>query len=447
MKYKQIDRRRVLRGVVAGGLSTTLGLPILDIMLNNHGTAYAAGEPLPQRFGVWYWSGGIEHAKWIPDATGANWVAKRHLEPFAAVKKYVTPVTGYNHKICCGVAHISGRQISLSASYAGNRNQNAPLPSLDQAVAEKWKGLAPFDTISAGVVGGPVYGQKSSWLRGGNAYNPHQMSPKILFNKLFGNFKGPVGNTPDPKPAKPPYQLSVLDTVKEDANDLMKNLGTKDKLRISNHLDHIRTVEKRVSDQSEAMSPKGGTCHKPAETPTDGGGFKGRNDAHADVISLAFACNLSRILTFEFTPTQCDAILREVNPAIKSPMHSMTHNEGNNNRFTELPLVLDFTMQCFATLAKKLQDLPEGDNNVLHNTLIYGTSEHADTSDHSNNDFPILLVGGAGGRIKHGIHHRARDDNNATRAMLTAMRAVGAPINDWGQGAGYTKSPIPDLLT
>ena len=52
-------RRRVLRGMLAGG-AVTVGLPIFDCLLNDNGTAFAdTGAPLPTRFATWFWALGL----------------------------------------------------------------------------------------------------------------------------------------------------------------------------------------------------------------------------------------------------------------------------------------------------------------------------------------------------------------------------------------------------
>jgi len=443
-----IDRRRVLRGIAAGGGLATLGIPILETMLNDRGTAFASGELLPTRFGVWYWSGGIMHEHWNPTRTGPDFDLKRHLQPFAENKDYLTVATGYRH-LSGGVPHISGRQIALSASYGGNRNQAAPLPSLDQAVVEKWKGQTKFDSINAGVVGGGVYGQRSSWKRGGRQYVAHEMQPATLFKHLFGNFTPPEnsGKTASASEPEPPaYHKSVLDVVQADARELEKSLSGADVKRLDEHLSHLRDLERVLvpaTDGKGTSVPEGAGCVKPDEPP--GGSRQERNDQHAEIISLALACNLSRVFSFEFSPTQCTSTIKDASPAVNGDMHEMTHNPGRRPR--ELAPILDWTFKNFNTLVSRLRAVPEGDGNLLDNTLIFGTSEHANTQAHSYNDFPLLLVGGAGGAIKRGVHVRPTGGNaNATSVMLTAMKAVGAPIDEWGGPAWRSNQTVPSLL-
>ena len=76
-----MDRRTVLRGAL-GGLGLSVGLPILEAMLNDNATAFAQGQPLPKRFGVFFWANGTpwngkhdpanaEADLWTPPSEGA----------------------------------------------------------------------------------------------------------------------------------------------------------------------------------------------------------------------------------------------------------------------------------------------------------------------------------------------------------------------------------------
>ena len=96
-----ISRRTVLRGMLAGGVSVTVPLPRLCAMLNGNGTAYAAGAPLPVRFGVWFFGNGIIPERWVPTTTGtgANWALSEQLAPLQQVKPWVSVVTGTDVKI------------------------------------------------------------------------------------------------------------------------------------------------------------------------------------------------------------------------------------------------------------------------------------------------------------------------------------------------------------
>src|SRR5690348_11839459 len=94
MIKRTLSRRILLRGA-ACGVGAAVGLPVLDAMLNPNGNLLAqTGEPLPKRFGEFFWGNGVVANQWIPSETGAAWQLSPLLMPFSNVKDYVSIVTG-----------------------------------------------------------------------------------------------------------------------------------------------------------------------------------------------------------------------------------------------------------------------------------------------------------------------------------------------------------------
>src|SRR5689334_9821261 len=102
-----LPRRTVLRGMLAGGIGVAIPLPRMVSMLNSNGTAYAAGEPLPLRYGTWFFGNGINPPEWVPAATGVGdqWALSPALTPLEPVKKYLQVITGMTNKIPPDPAH------------------------------------------------------------------------------------------------------------------------------------------------------------------------------------------------------------------------------------------------------------------------------------------------------------------------------------------------------
>src|SRR5437764_683435 len=96
IKNQPVNRRRILRGML-NGAAVTVSLPFLDSILNESGTALAAtGQPLPMRFGTWFWGLGCDPSIFIPKTTGSNYELPPQLAPIAKVKQQVNVFTNYN---------------------------------------------------------------------------------------------------------------------------------------------------------------------------------------------------------------------------------------------------------------------------------------------------------------------------------------------------------------
>src|SRR3954471_18697554 len=137
MAIKSIDRRTVLKGVLATGATVTVPLPLLQIMLNGNGTAYAqTTTPVSPLFVSWFFGNGALPGKWKPakTGTGSGWDLSPQLQPLAALKPYLTVLSGLtNNLVVGGVEHPSG---SAGATTGAGLSGNAvKLASIDQVVA------------------------------------------------------------------------------------------------------------------------------------------------------------------------------------------------------------------------------------------------------------------------------------------------------------------------
>ena len=133
-----LTRRTMLRGLL-GGAAVSIALPPLEAMMDAHGLAYADGPP-PLRFGLWFWGNGIRRAQWLPQGTGTAWTPRNETEPLAAaaIKPYVSPVTGFEIKTATHPHHSGMTGILTGMRYHQNGTTRDTIvsscagPTLDQ---------------------------------------------------------------------------------------------------------------------------------------------------------------------------------------------------------------------------------------------------------------------------------------------------------------------------
>ena len=246
MKKTTLSRRTMLRGLFGGAL-VTIGLPTLEIFLNDSGSALAGGDSFPKRFGIFFWGNGNLPEKWVPAGTGPDWELTEQLAPLAAVKQHVTVVSGMKVATGNGVPHESGPVGMLSgAPFPQGDTSTFALPSIDQVIAAQIGKDTRFRSLECGV----QPGARSYSYNGPHSNNPPETSPAAFFNRVFGaGFTMPGTNaTPDPRLA---LRQSVLDTVKSDASRLQDRLGAADKARLEQHLDGVRELEKQIQKMQE----------------------------------------------------------------------------------------------------------------------------------------------------------------------------------------------------
>ncbi len=446
MKHNIINRRTLLRGLV-GGAMATVGLPTLDAMLNGNGTALAGGPPLPVRFITWFFGNGVVLNRWVPGGirnpiTGANYPLSPALAPFASVRDYVSVASGFHNKCAKQITHHEGMTVFSGHTMADVGNgqgffSNARGPTVDQVIASQIGTLTTIPSVQMGVINQismADYGTTMHNLshKGHLAPLPPIKSPLQIFQSFASLF------TPQNDASKP-VRLGVADAVLEDFKALKMRLGKADNIRMDAHMQGLVELETKI----QALPPVCALPGQPIETSDDVNGITAVNAALGDLIAFAFACDVTRVVSFLFGGGASEAGFTEIG---LTSQHSLSHGHSTNAlapgapAYTESGDVDDmhkgvvYQMEKLAYLVEKLKSTPDAaGGNLLDNTVIFASSDCSEGFSHNIHDQPMLLIGGGGGRLKHpGIHVRSTNDRNASDVVLTAIQAVVPTLTEVG---------------
>jgi hypothetical protein len=452
MAIKSLDRRTVLKGVLATGATVTVPLPLLQIMLNGNGTAHAQTmTPVSPLFVNWFFGNGSLPGKWKPakTGTGANWDLSPQLQPIAALKSYLTVISGLTNNIVApGSEHPTG---SAGATTGAGLNGNAvKLASIDQVVAGLISAGAPFKSLEVGVTPATPNGAPDSLAtvshKGPNAKNIAEYDPKAVFTRLFTG--GTTTTMPDQATKLANVRKSVLDAVLADGASLQKKLGAADKQRVEQHLQSVRDIEARLVTTPPTTPPT--MCTSPT-TPTTPKDTKSEappavNTAMADLSILALACDRTRVLTFMFSLPAAHVYYRHLTDA-SSDMNTDFHDiicHGDAGDMSNQPRVdkgVMYAMNCLKEFLTKMQATPHGATNLLDQALVYVTSDSAWGKTHTKTEWPVLLAGKAGGKLKGDGHFNFPNDN-LSKVLLTVARLMGSTATDYGLDAGKVTAPL-----
>ena len=444
-----LSRRTMLRGM-ASGAAATLALPVLDAMLNEHGTALAqTNKPLPKRFGVFFWGNGVRLARWTPKTTGAGWALTEELAGLANVKDYVSVVSGMDIKTGNERGHHAGVVGILSGAPMMSQDpKGAPYastftaPSIDQVVAEQLGKETKFRSLELGISRRIVSGEGTT-LRylshnGPDNANPPEYSPKALFDRVFGTGFAGGGAMPTVDP-RLVLRRSVLDAVRLDANALRTRLGSNDRQRLDQHLDSIRALEQQI-ESAQTAAPPPSSCSAP-KAPTD----PAREDLTAvtnimsDLLAVALACDQSRVFSIMFSGSVSLEVYREVGATTEH--HGLSHDEPGDQ--PTVHKITTFIMNKFGTFLEKLKNTTEGDGNLLDRCAILASSDCAEGQPHSIGDYPILVAGKAGGALVHpGVHYRSGSKENTSKVLLTLLQAMDLEVSEYGKAGGMTNQTL-----
>jgi len=432
-----LSRRTVLRGLV-GGAAVSLGLPVLEAMLDSTGRALADGAAFPKRFGLFFWGNGVFPTNWVPAASGSGdaWALSPLLAPLAAHKSRLGVVTGTRLKTANVEPHISGAAGILSgAPLRMNGGQSFLLPSIDQVIAQAIGGETRFRSLEFG-----AFPNEGLSYNGPDSRNPPESNAKALFDRLFGPGYVQPGETVEPDP-RLGVRRSILDGVIGDVDKLKARVGASDRARLDQHLSGLRDLERRLA-LAESSPPSLAACVPPDAPPAafpdvDGRpAISTRHRALVDVLVMALACDQVRVFS-DFMTAPVNNLLW---PDAISGHHQLTHDEPGEQ--PEVNKIVVKVMGEFSYLLDALARIPEGDGTLADHTLVFGTTDCSLGRTHAFDEFPIVYAGSSGGLLKTDVHYRSTNDENASQVLLSLVRAMDVAAGTFGAEEGLVSQGL-----
>ena len=418
---KHISRRTVLKGVGA-----TIALPLIDAM-NPAATAWAqtpAGSA-PKRLAFIGFPHGAIMDKWSPAQTGANFELSPILQPLEPLKQHLTIVSGLRNKpgespephgyiemtwlSCVKPAEhgVANPDSGVSADQFAVRHigQDTRVPSLELTTA--------------------LGGARLAW-RTPTQSLPQEGNPRAVFQKLFGQ-----GDTDAERAAILQETGSILDRVKGQAARLQASLGVNDRVVVSDYLDSVREIERRVQMASKADMSRLDIPDAPAGTPND---LTEHFKLMFDLMALAFQADITRVITFSMDR---EASMRTyTNLGIAEGFHPLSHHGNNPEKQSKLVQIQRYHTEVFAKFIERLSKAQEAGGTVLdHSTILFG-SNMSNSDRHNNDPLPSAILGHAHGRIKGGQHVKYPQDSRFADLLVTLFDRNNIPVEKIGDSGG-----------
>ncbi|MGH9218443.1 MAG: DUF1552 domain-containing protein, partial [Vicinamibacterales bacterium] len=400
---KHLDRRTFLRGMGA-----TVALPLLDAMIPARTLlALTAARPVPRLAFVYFPHGAIMD-EWT--------CGGRILEPLAAFHDRLTIVSGLENRHAYGPVHAITPGTWLSATPARERAATADqlaaghlggqtvLPSLAVATEEATK-------IGAGIWEGEYdasYGTTISFRQSGEPV-PMEFRPRAVFDTLFPNDAS--GST------------SVLDLVADDAASLRTRLGAADRSLLSDYLEAVRDIERRVDEVRLRSASFGGS-----DTFTD------RMALMFDMIALAFRADITRVASMMMAAEASTMTYEHL--GVPDSFHALSHHQNDPEKIDKLVRIQTSHTSMFATFIGTLAALPDGDGSILDRSLILFGSNMSNSHAHDHYPLPLAVAGGGCGRHRGGQQLRYPDRTPIANLLLTMLHRAEVPVQSIGDSTG-----------
>ncbi|MCM8529890.1 MAG: DUF1552 domain-containing protein [Lentisphaeraceae bacterium] len=391
-KKWQLNRRTALK---AAGIS--LGLPFLEVM----GAGDSSSKP-PQRFMSLYFPNGVYPGTWQNSGQGKSFKLGKTLEPFNPIKNKVNVVnkltlTAAGGHIVSTIGYLNGvipkhsnsfvrSKVSIDQMIAQKHAKETFLPSLHLGVE------APLQGVNGGIP--KSHGNSISRSASGYKIEP-ELAPLLAFDSLFGHH--------DPKVKKMTKRRQfIVDGVWAQAKDLSKQVSKNDKGKLEQYFDSLRAVEmkleKTINPPKKNWQPRTMPKLKRPEV-------QGIPDSHEeytklmlDILLLGIWTDTTRVATMMYGVS-----ISQINyDFLKNGgnHHAMSHNNHKKNKVEGFNNITKWFSTLTADLLMKMDQIDEGNGSLLDNSLVMFGSGIADGNVHENFDIPILLAGGAGGRVK-----------------------------------------------
>jgi hypothetical protein len=432
---KALPRRTFLRGMGA-----SLALPLLDAMIPA-ATAATKTAALPvRRLGYVFMPMGCDISRWTPPGTdGRLGQLSPILSSLESVKSRISVLTNLELRNAYPGSHATSNSAFLSAAKAKHTESSdyylgttadqlaaqqigreTQLPSLELSM-DMLQTTGQCDNGYA-----CVYQNNLSWSSPTTPL-PSEAHPRIVFERLFGE-----GGSLAERQMALRKRASLLDWVAEDVASLKRQLGPSDQAKVSEYLDTIREVERRIQKaESSVVDHAMPDLDRPLGVPA---AYADHARLMFDLQVLAMQGDITRVTTFQLARETSNRTYPEI--GVADPHHPLSHHGNDPDKIARMAKINAFHVSLFAYFLERLKATPEGNGTLLdHSLLLYG-SGIGDPNVHDHTNLPVIVAGGAAGGMKGGRHIRYKDPVPLANLHLTLMQKVGVKIDSFADSNG-----------
>jgi len=433
---KHLPRRTLLRGAGA-----SLSLPLLDAMIPAM-TAQeqtVAAEQRLRRLGFVYIPMGCDHSRWTPAAQPMLDVLPPILQPFAPVRQHISVISGLELRNAWPGTHATSNASFLSAARAKRTESNDYFlgTTVDQiAAATLGRDTAlPSLELSMDLIAAVgqcdngyacVYQNCLSWSSPTTPLPP-EPHPRMVFEQLFGE-----GGRSEARRAALRRRASLLDAVQDEFVRLRKTLGPGDQQRVDEYQQAVRDVERRIQKaETAATADQLPDLDRPRGVPA---AYSEHAKLMFDLQKLALQADLTRVITFQMARETSNRTYPET--GVAEPHHPLTHHGNDPEKIAKVAEINRFHASLFAQFLQSLQQTEEAGGTLLDHVLYLYGSGMGNPNLHDHLNLPIVVAGGAAGRMRGGRHLQFAEPTPLANLHLTLLDKVGIGLESFADSNG-----------
>ena len=426
-----LPRRTFLRG-----LGATVALPMLDAMIPA-GTALAQTSARTPRAGFIYIPHGADMASWTPATAGANFELSPTLKALESFKDSMVVIS--NLRRAGGQAEMHAAAACGWLSGAVPKHTEAEDyeigTTIDQIVARRIGQGSPFPSLEfatedfTGYVGGCVPGYSCAYMNSiawssPTTSLPMEINPRVAFERLFGD-----AGSPAERRRQLQDDRSILDAIVTEARTLQSRLGVHDRAKVSDYLDDVREIERRIQQTEAQQRTDVNLADKPLGIPE---AFETHTAVMTDLLALAFQTDLTRVFTFMMSREGSQRTFSQI--GVPEPWHVTSHHGDKAEKVANNAKINVFCLQQVGRFLDKLRSTPDGDGSLLDHSMIFYGSGMANSNVHAIDPLPMVAVGGGLGRgNRHIVLPKQTQIGNL---WVTVAQHYGVDLDHLGHSTG-----------
>jgi BMFP domain-containing protein YqiC len=415
---RPVSRRRFLRGA-----GVALALPLLESMQAPF--ARAADATPPRRLFCICNNLGLLPDQFFPMNAGRDYTPSPYLKHLQNHRADFTVFSGVSHPFVDG-GHPSDIAFLTAAAHPASSSFRNSI-SLDQFVAERIGTLTRFPSLTLAVNGG----RSLSWSRTGVAIPPEGQAARV-FNQLF--LQGTQAEV-EAQVRGLDTGRSILDVVGEQAKDLERSVGARDRARLDQYFSSVRDLEHRLKESKGwADRPKPKVKAAPPTDPASPAQYMARVKVMYDLARLAFETDSTRAITLMLNSVGTP-VLQIAGETITDSYHNLSHHGRAEEKLKQLRVIDEGHMKLLADLLTGLKATKEGGNRLLDRTMVLYGSNLGDANAHSTTNLPTLF---AGGGFRHGQHLAFDRTRNypLPNLFVSMLQRLGIEASSFGPSTG-----------
>jgi Protein of unknown function (DUF1552) len=424
-----LPRRTFIRGIGA-----TVALPFLDAMV----PAMRAQAKAAPRFTAIYCGNGANMFDWTPSTEGVGFAMSPSLTPLEPFRDRLVVLTGLDNFQATDQGDVGGQHPRAAPAFMScahpKQTEGADVQAgttIDQMIADRICRDTKLPSLEVSVdrndvVGACDHGYACAYMNSMSWKTPttplpSETNPRFVFERMFG-----IGATAEERLARAKEDRSILDALTEEIATLRRRLGAGDRSKLGQYFDAVRDVEQRIV-KAESTNSDFSVPEQPVGVPET---FKEYIELMFDLQALAFQADITRVSSLMMARENVNRSYPEI--GLPEAHHSISHHGNNPEKMKAYTKLNTYHVETLTYYLNKLKSIPDGDSNLLDNTVVLFGSGMSDGNVHNNYNVPVIVVGGQALQVKGNRHAKYPKGTPLANLMLGVMDRFGVQAEKFG---------------